>query len=117
MTPVTRNSREVKTKTMHRHLGRVGNGKTNSSNHLGDESCDYKSRVETTASSCCYGGKEVPQLATRFFASAHLFLQEVLISFKAKSDIRNMTENCEFWLHCFLERDAIQYCNQRCHSN
>jgi hypothetical protein len=28
-----------------------------------------------------------------------------------------MTENCEFWLHCFLERDAIQYCNQRCHSN
>jgi hypothetical protein len=49
---VTRNSQKVKTKTIHRHLRGVGNGKTNNSNHLGDESCEATSRVQPTANSC-----------------------------------------------------------------
>jgi hypothetical protein len=54
---VTRNSQKVKTKTIHRHLRGVGNGKTNNTNRLGDESCEATSRVQPTASSCWRSGE------------------------------------------------------------
>jgi hypothetical protein len=82
---VTRNSQKVKTKTIHRHLCEVGDGKTNNSNHLGDESCEARS---LDSANCLQlleergKGREGRNgsrstLAIKFFSSAHLLLQAV----------------------------------------
>lgn len=115
---MTRNSQKVKTKTIHRHLRGVGDGKTNNSNHLGDESCEATSRVQPTAYSCWRrdereekGGQgSRSTVATKYFASAHLLLQEVTDLFRETSDIDDMTEICEAWSYRFpcTRRDSIR---------